>query len=158
MIIKKNTHSPTRIPSPVIGVDSISYLVKFTPSCVYSIGIEQYDINKLFGVGYSPGHHTNSVRFGWRYLSGSHIEIFAYWYYMGVRGWDMIGSVEIGDCHVFTLARTQSSHTLTVETAGIQKTINIPARPLGYLLRPYFGGNTKAPHDIEILISKTAIQ
>lgn len=154
MIIRKNTHAPIRVPSIIRSSNTLKYNVKFTESCKYSIGVDQDDINKLFGIGYFPGHRTVSVRFGWRYASGDNIQVFSYWYVNAVRYWDEIGSVRIGDDNVFVIIPDGSSHKLSVPSCGILSSVPVPSFCVGYLLRPYFGGNTKAPHDIEILIRK----
>ena len=156
MIIRKNTHAPIRLPVLIMKPKKLSFSVEFTASCKYSIGVEQLDINKLFGVGYFPSHHTNSVRFGWRYISGDEIEILAYWYHNRVRQWDVIGCVDIGKEYEFSLIPGKSNHVLSVRSDGppANKIVNVPSFGPGYLLRPYFGGNMKAPHDIEIIIKK----
>ena len=154
MIIKANTHAPLRLPE-IIGQSRIlRYAVEFTPSCRYKIGGDQSDINKLFGIGYFPYHRLNSVRFGWRYTSNDHIDIFAYWYKDGERSWKMMGQVPIGREHIFVLTPGLTNHTLQVYGRGMACTVPVYRQGWGYLLRPYFGGNQKAPHDIEIKIKE----
>ena len=158
MIIKKGAHAPMRIPRLLIGPSMIGYRVTFTESCRYDIGPEQADVNKLFGVGYFPHHHKNSVRFGWRYAHGL-IEILSYWYLNGDRYWDVITSVEIGKPYVYKIHILRDWHTLTV-SEGLNdfkaKTLNVPVggKNFGYLLSTYFGGNLTAPHDINIKLER----
>lgn len=150
MIIKAGTHAPLRLPE-IIGQSMIlRYAVEFTPSCRYKIGGDQSDINKLFGIGYFPYHRLNSVRFGWRYTSNDHVDIFAYWYKDGERSWKMMGQVPIGREHIFVLTPGLTFHTLQVYGRGMAANVPVYRQGWGYLLRPYFGGNQKAPHDIEI--------
>ena len=151
MIIPKGKHKPFYLPEIIAQPRILRYAVTFTPSCAYVLPKEdQVDINKLFGVGYFPSHRKNSVRFGWRYSAGNYIDIFAYWYKDGERFWKMLGMLPIGMEHTFVLTPGQSTHTLQVLGKGMACTVPLFHKGLGYLLRPYFGGNQKAPHDIEI--------
>jgi hypothetical protein len=150
MTIKKGTHAPLRLPHLILKPKVLKYEVTFTPSCVYYIRQDQSDINKLFGIGYFPNHSQNSVRFGWRYGVGNWVDIFAYSYINNERIYNLIGMVEIGKAHTFMITPGQSSHTLQVLGKGIYHTVPLYRQGAGYLLRPYFGGNQTAPHDIEI--------
>lgn len=153
MIIHKNTHAPLRFPRLLIKPKLLAYRVGFTESCRYDIGKDQGDINKLFGVGYFPSHHDNSVRIGWNYDIGSgKINIFAYWYVEGTRGWQYLRSVEIGEQHYFKIYIDGNMHRLDV--AGRTYYIDVNATKVSYLLRPYFGGNRKAPHTVIIDMEK----
>lgn len=160
--IKQGTHSSFKFPSLVIGEDKMVYKVKFTPSCAYDIGIaDQLDINKLFGVGYFPHHHRNSVRFGWRYVIGMDaIEILAYYYADGHRMYEHVCYVNIGTNYAFVLHILPDGHLFTVidddakYIAGDLLINHVKGRNLGYTLHPSFGGNQKAPHDIYIDMKK----
>lgn len=148
MIIRKDTHAPMRCPRLVTGSE-MAYSVTFMPSCRYDIGEEQSDINKLFGVGYFPSHHVDSVRFGWRYdVASGMIEIMAYWYHNRVRGWESIRYVAIGARNQLVLRRLGYCHELWV--GPLRHIVDVPSRLIGFALGPYFGGNLTAPHDIEI--------
>jgi hypothetical protein len=148
MIIRKGTHSSFRIP--VVTMDTeVAYKVAFMPSCRYDIGPEQADINKLFGLGYMPHHHDNSVRFGWRYHKEvDMVEVLAYWYDNGKRAWASMFFTAIGQESVYRIRKQGDIHILEAR----HNTMRVPVCPrrIGYLLRPYFGGNSTAPHDIHI--------
>jgi hypothetical protein len=148
MIIRKGTHSPLRFPC-MTGSTELVHKVTFTESCRYDIGAEQADVNKLFGIGYLPHHHRNSVRFGWRYQhAGGMVEVLAYWYHEGSRMFIPMGLVSIGTPHVYVMRRHENMHQLYLDKTLLE--IPVPAPRYGFLLRPYFGGNMTAPHDIEI--------
>jgi hypothetical protein len=179
LIIRENTHSTFKLPKLVTDVDYISYEVTFTPTCRYILNEkDQLDVNKLFGIGYfsNPFYkkqitifgkkinipfvkhlpHINSVRFGWRYCPSTDlIEILSYWYKNGVRNIGHIYYVPIGKKFKYVLEIDTYSHMLTIEDCLEEKVysrhlIDLRGSDIGYLLRPYFGGNTKAPHDIWI--------
>ena len=97
MLIKKGTHSPFRIPKLLVDCNILSYKVRFTDSCKYTLPPEdQLDVNNLFGIGYFPYHHKNSVRFGWRYNpeQPDKMEIMGYWYDNGERMMVSMGFVD----------------------------------------------------------------
>jgi len=160
--IKKNTHSSFKFPSLVIGEDRIAYKVRFGPSCRYDIGLaDQLDINKLFGIGYFPHHHRNSMRFGWRYvIEMDAIEIMAYYYVDGHRMYEHVSFLRIDGNYTLIMNILPEGHLLTVldddmlSIAGDVLINHLKGRNFGYLLRPYFGGNQTAPHDIYIDIER----
>lgn len=154
MIIKRNTHAPFRLPRLLIDCQRLAYKVKFDTSCVYNIGIQdQGDVNKLFGIGYFPHHHKNSMRFGWRYVIDlDAIELLAYYYVDGERNFKHIAFVPINHECICILDILEEGHILSVfddnRRLGEFITSDPAGNDVGYLLRPYFGGNQKAPHDI----------
>ena len=160
--IKKGTHAPFRFPKIIPGMyHRYDYDIIFTKSCRYNLQNEdQLDVNKLFGIGYFPSHHKNSVRFGWRYdLNKEKIEILSYYYKDKKRSFDHLCFVDIGDLYSFSLTITDKYHELIVASKYPTNypeyyKVEIPVIPksIGYLLRPYFGGNQKAPQDITIKI------
>lgn len=149
MKIQKDTHTPFRFPRLLIKPELLVYRVAFTESCRYDIGNDQGDINKLFGIGYFPHHHDNSVRIGWNYdiVSGK-INVFAYWYVEGSREWQYLRSVEIGQPYYFKMYIDGNNHR--IDAAGRIYHVDVNATKIAYLLRPYFGGNRTAPHTMII--------
>lgn len=147
MIIKKGTHAPLTLPKLLINPKLISYRVVFTESCAYNIGNDQGDINKLFGIGYLPHHHHNSVRIGWNYENNK-INIFAYWYEKKVRWWKLLEKIDTNTSHTFSIFMQKNAHIIYYGKKSYA--INVKSNCVGYLLGPYFGGNRTAPHDIEI--------
>jgi len=163
MKIQKGTHAPLRLPQLLIKPLSTSlfldrdnllaYRVAFTESCRYDLGKDQGDINKLFGIGYFPHHHDNSVRIGWNYdLVSGKINLFAYWYKDGVRSWHYLRSVDIGEINYFKIYIRKEEHLIDV--SGRKYFVDVEGRSVGYLLRPYFGGNRTSPHTMIIDLQK----
>lgn len=161
MIIEKNTHyaRPLQLLKKLLGIRvcktrKMSCEVSFAESCRYDVGRDQSDINKLFG--FSLGmHHTNSMRFGWRYVpSVDAIEIVTYIYRKGERlkeqhvNWVSLGkrvryTIELrkdGTVHFYAGERWSAG-----EIMGTQGKIFF-----SYPLSLYFGGNCTAPHDMLI--------
>lgn len=157
----KHNATPERIR--LVTGKKITYLVRFDHNCEYDLGpdIYQLDINKLFGVGYFPGHHTHSARIGWRWSKDKEvIEIFGYVYDGGVRK-----VVFIGDCKRNTWYQITifvDAHAYNFELTNrytYTKTAKIILEHrrfayIGYGLNPYFGGDRPAPHKMTLETSK----
>lgn len=139
-----------------------NWQVQFTESCRYNLQSEdQYDTNKLCGIGYLPGHHRHSARFGWRYWNEKcWIELSAYCYVDGRRIIQHIGFLEIGKQYRITLQVTRRSYVFGAEELGKCKMLgNVVIdhnhnKKFAYRLGPFFGGNRRAPADIIIQLNK----
>lgn len=141
---------------------SFSWVVKFDETCRYDLGNDdQFDTNKLVGIGYLPHHHKNSARFGWRYWTErKEIELSAYCYVNGRRVIQHICFCEIGKEYRIKLQVLANSYYFdvyeqgSVKAAGVVFVDHFNRRKLKYGLWPYFGGNQVAPHDIKIELKK----
>jgi len=123
--------------------------VSFDKSCIYDIGSEQGDVNKLFGIGYFPHHRFKSVRVGWNYnLQTKLIDLFSYWYAENNLTFNYLESTELYKNNIISIDIEKDKHT--IHTPSVIQEIYLPSNGNGYLLREYFGGQTKAPHDISI--------
>lgn len=141
---------------------SFSWIVKFDESCRYDLGTDdQYDVNKLVGIGYLLHHHKDSARFGWRYWTDrKEIELSAYCYVNGRRVIQHVCFCEIGKEYHLMLNATQicyhlhayerySSTCLGMVTIG-----HAHKKKLQYRLGTFFGGNRTAPHEMNIELKK----
>jgi hypothetical protein len=141
---------------------SFAWNVKFTDSCRYDLGnTDQYDINKLCGIGYLPGHHKDSARFGWRYWADRKaIELWAYCYVNGRREIKQICFCEIGKVYRIRLQVLAQSYYFDVyepdliTSSGIVTVEHYHSKKFKYRLGTFFGGNQVAPHDIKIELEK----
>jgi len=137
---------------------SFTWKVRFTESCRYDLkSDDQYDTNKLCGVGYFPGfHHVDSARFGWRYWpSTGWIELIAYCYVDKGRIIKNLAFCEIGKEYHLQLNCAEHNYIFNVIDPVFDKpiggiTVSHAPKKLGYGLYPYFGGNRTAPHEIKI--------
>ncbi len=144
----------------------------FMDDCKYQLN-ENYDqINKLTGQSYNlmpfydrdtkswkPGHHKNSVRFGWRCLDGERIEILAYVYIDKVRKDRVLLSIGTGEWVHLSFIETEEYYTfnaLSEEGEGRIVKFKKNNTKKGFLglfinrLYPYFGGQMAAPHDMRL--------
>ena len=144
------------------GRRSFSWVVKFDESCRYDLGNEdQFDTNKLVGVGYLWHHHKDSARFGWRYWTDrKEIEISAYCYVNGRRVIKHICFCEIGKEYDFNLKILSSTYYLAVHERSEIKMLGYAwvdfthDKRLQYRLGPFFGGQATAVHAMKIEIRK----
>jgi hypothetical protein len=155
-IIKKGNHySGFSLPQITFGDQTIIHRLIFTDSCRYNLNNEdQLDVNKLFGIGYLPSHHQKSCRFGWRYnVEKDQMEILAYWYDGGKRYFEHLCWVNIGEAATYLVKSTKDRHYLIAKTSSgtFTKILDFGHSLIGYKLKPFFGGNQKAPQDILIL-------
>lgn len=141
---------------------SFTWQVKFTESCRYDPqNDDQGDTNKLIGIGYLPGHHKDSARFGWRYdTKTEQVEICAYCYVNGRREIQHVCYCMIGqqyDLHLkvlstcYYLAVHYKSDVRSIGHAWVNHNHN---KKFMYRLGSYFGGNKVAPHDMFIELKK----
>lgn len=141
---------------------SFTWKVNFDESCRYDLGnTDQFDTNKLCGIGYLPGHHTDSARFGWRYWTDrKEIELTAYCYVNGRRVIQHICFCEIGKEYDLYLKILSTSYYFSVcesnspVITGFSWVDHSQDKKLGYRLGTYFGGQVRAPHDINIQLEK----
>lgn len=141
---------------------SFSWTVKFTESCRYDLGNDdQFDTNKLIGIGYLPGHHKESARFGWRYWTErKEIELSAYCYVNGRREIKHIGFCKIGIRYHIELTTLEKWYQFFLFEQGALVHFGNAAvqyyhnKKFKYRLGVYFGGNRKAPHEMKIEIKK----
>lgn len=144
--------------------NSFSWTIKFTDSCRYDLqSDDQFDVNKLIGIGYLPGHHKDSARFGWQYDKEiDRIVLHAYCYVNGQRVSKSICSCEIGKTYRIELRVSTDAYYFACDekdvfyyrTNGEATVTHRHKKRFGYRLGVWFGGNRVAPHDINIQLEK----
>lgn len=158
--IKKNKHKSCFKLKFAWG-NRFNFICKFDESCLYNIeGEDRLDINKLIGLSNSlEGHHTSSIRVGWRCLDNKNIQILSYIYDQCERGKeDLIGVIKPGEVFKIFIKFNKTESYINFFKNGFMfaKRTSIILRnncKLRYFLWPYFGGNKKAPHKMKIGLS-----
>lgn len=166
--IEKNNHEPSPVWYYVTLGNSIQFFkkkmfkkFKFDKSCAYDLkSIDQFDINKLFG--WSQGYHeTNSARFGWTWnLTKKKMEIHAYCHVKGKppRVEEFICDVDLDVWYIGEIWVDNGNYyfrVLTEDRSEILGYTSIESNykvNIGYLLKPFFGGNQPAPQDMKIYL------
>lgn len=136
---------------------TFKYKVKFHQNCLYTIeGVDLWDINKLVGFSSSYSHHVQSCRVGWRCLDQENIQLVTYCYDDKIRLPEIIiTQVKTGEEFTLTLKNSQQYWIFIFYQENKDPiVILVPKKKSGwcfkYKLFPYFGGNQKSPHAMEI--------
>lgn len=153
-----------------MGITQLSFRFKFSSSCLYPIvDKDDYAVNKLYGFSYGC-HHANSIRIGWRpSLSDDRkIEIFSYIYNNKQRSFESLASIHLERWYIMKISVLKEYGKVcfklkTEKSEGVEYLITsqsyqhfvMPKFRLGYMLRPFFGGEKVAPHDMQFEIERT---
>lgn len=159
-IIRKGWHYSNFFPRIFCITDMVKQKgnICFTESCRYDID-EASCVNKLFGFCFGFGVHKNSVRFGWTYNKETeNIYVWEYVYMDGKLTKLKSFSCEIGELHDYEITMYNRPDAYYVmlnidgrEESGIRFSKDKKLPKFVTTLGPYFGGNTRAPHDIKII-------
>lgn len=155
-IIPSGKHSSNKLTIQSLQTTRLRFEALFDSTAIYETQIpeNQYDINKLMGFSEcNDQHHTNSARFGWRWLEGA-LEIHTYVYNEGVRTSELIGVVQLEQSYTYILEFREADYVFTVDDMDpvVVPRTSTCDRGVYYMLFPYFGGDEVAPHDIRIKV------
>lgn len=139
------------------NLHQLNFKAKLSSNCLYQFGdVDDYDINKVYGVTWGLTNDNNSFRIGWNCEKNNGlIQYFAYMHIGGtmeveplfefppdevinfhiefLREENMIGIYNLNDMHQWSI---------DYPFGGVSKT--------GYYNFPYFGGNKVSPHLMNI--------
>lgn len=163
-IIRKGCHYSNFFPRILFTTDYAEQgcPVEFTESCAYDID-EASCVNKLFGFCFGFGVHRNSARVGWTYNKETGmIDLWKYVYKDKELKKVKFHSVGIGETHDFKLCIKREKSAIPSIRWSYLVDFMIDGKLYEYTtlytnccfvttLGPYFGGNTRAPHDIMII-------
>ncbi len=156
-IIPKGEHYCLNNTLKQASDSSLSFELAFDSSALYTSVLpeNQFDWNKVLGFSDCGDlHQTNSLRLVWRHAIGVGIELAAYTYKNGVRDFEVLDTVAVGDTVAVELLKQQSGHYQT----RIGSKVFIETRECttltstDYLLYPYFGGDETAPDTVRVHI------
>ena len=151
--IKKGQHS-TNAPVKLLTSAVIRFEATFDASAIYETSIKenQGDINKLYGMaGCRSDHHSNSVRFGWRWYNGK-LELHAYSYLNKARQSKFVSTIDLNKAYTYEIQLQDNKYVFTLNGQQVELPRHCSGTGEGYQLYPYFGGDEPAPHDITIAI------
>lgn len=135
------------------GKKSIKKRVSFGDGVTASVdGIDQYDINKLFGLGFLPGgHHKESARFGWRYdIATDAVFIYSYCYVNGQRITNLLTRLEQYERATLEIKIDRGEYAFYVNDSPLVKIPFKHKYKVSYPLGVFFGGNQPAPANMAI--------
>jgi len=154
------------IPTPPgfhLGTTFLSGTIEFDESCKYNFSTITEcatDINKAIGFGYGwlpNAHHKWSIRIGWRVDPAGRLLLYNYSYVNGKRVAKLIGTKTSYKFNTEYSFAIQNDIILKVASIRIgdysMGVTNFNKNPeAGYILKPYFGGECTAPHDMNLEI------
>ena len=163
-IIKKGKHKTSRFYFDLTFKKNIKFQAKFDESCLYDLGNnDNYDINKLYGFSTTYFHQKQSGRVGWRCIDGKNIQLLTYSYNDSNRDLndsEVLGEVKPNELFECEIIDNEDHYLykffkLNKKCELISSAIDTKQKDwflFHYKLRPYFGGNNPAPHDMKIWI------
>jgi hypothetical protein len=162
-LLKKGNHYASMSIFEKIGaigwkMNNLSMQFVFRKECWWGPPRNQddYDQNKLAGIGFGTNHHNNSVRLTWvpDFDNPGMIKVSGYTYDEKKEGQKFtiafIKSVHVEDNITGRIECRDGGYFITVNDVTIRMD-NVNADPnLCFRLFPYFGGNNTTPHDMVI--------
>lgn len=160
--IKKGKHYPKGFNFSLFFSNELNFVCKFDKNCIYDLkSNDNFDINKLFGFSTTIHQHIQSARIGWRCIDNKNIELLLYVYNESNRILEktnhILGTVKPDEKFYCSIIKQNKTFVFKFFKGNkTVKSVEIPRSktyfPLKYILYPYFGGNRKAPHDMDIYI------
>lgn len=154
--IRKGSHYADHNAFRQRSTSKLRFSVTFDSTAVYAFQdtANQRDMNKLYGLAdCNTSHHSNSVRFGWRWYK-NRLEIHGYNYYNKTLQAGFIGLVTIGKPSICEISLEEQAYVLTLDGKSVSFPRACSGIGKGYQLYPYFGGDEVAPHDITIVLQE----
>ena len=137
-------------------LSKLEFTFMFDSSAIYETKdpANQADINKLYGLSdCNDMHHQNSARFGWRWYQ-DRMEIWAYSYHDGERGYEMIDTVSLSQYYDASIHFEKGFYLFNLNNKTIELPRHCDSLAVGYRLFPYFGGDETAPCQINIYLKE----
>lgn len=131
---------------------------KFDDNCWYPLrNDDDYDINKLIGIGFGFHHHRNSWRLGWVpvFEERNQFNLFAYVYdtKTGSHKSVLLGKFVSGQTYYGYILSINNKYCFSCTGIGYTEIENtIKDSKLGFELNFYHGGNNTAPNDETVLV------
>ena len=169
-IIKEGNHYCLHPIKIHYGVKRVIADFVLTDSCIYDLGTpDQFDFNKLVGLGWGWFHHKNSYRIGTRYdVVSKRFELSHYSYNNKKRIFPVMCSVEPNQQVRSIMSFSRSSNTIWNKIIVFEKQDNVVIEKViydsginfdftnvpkwGFVLYPYQGGNCPAQHRMKHLL------
>lgn len=162
VVINAGDHDPTplRNSGVLVSPREISATVTFDSTCIYDIGPDQDDWNKVIGLGFvgakdqplgAAPHQIDGVRVGWRWSTRlKRIELGAYAYVEGNRIDFKVADVLINQPTKLIIKIDYDRKLYQV--MGGPPIAFTHDKTFAYKTGLYFGGNQVAPHQIRVKI------
>jgi len=129
----------------------LTYDVVFTESCIYRLDdtSKQADVNKLFGLSDNYSHSWDSARIGWRFYEDK-LELLGYSRNNGQHYSQHLAFIKPYTEYRCSVKILPNEYQYTIDNTTITMARTSKYGGLRYLLYPYFGGESVAPHEIRL--------
>lgn len=136
-----------------------SWVCSFGSNCAYDLPHNEHlQLNKL--VGFAKWHHhieSSRIAFRWNKETNK-MDLFVYPYFKRKRLLDKylkpVASVRLNEKFVVKMFISKTDYTIYINSNQVGVTPSKYKSYIGYTCGPYFGGETKAPHRMDIIISE----
>lgn len=155
--IFKHDHYSRLIPSIHTGICEMYGTFTIDSSCKYNTPdnpVCSKDTNKLIGFSYGlklDSHKQWSIRIGWRVVNNN-LLLFLYIYKNGIRTITRLGypkTFKFDTEYSFQIFNDRATNTASIKIGDHFICVPFDKAPQwGTILKPYFGGECKAPHNM----------
>lgn len=162
VVLSEGAHEPfpRRNETVLIKPRLLHATVTFDSSCIYDVGSNQQDWNKLIGLGFvgakdqqigKPPHRIDGVRIGWRWNPQlQRIDLGSYTYVRGVLTSKKLTDVKIGEpIEVDIKVDYKRKVYIVMDKEEISY---VHDKTIALKTGVYFGGQEVAPHNMRIRI------
>lgn len=139
------------------NLHQLNFKARLSSNCLYHFGdVDDFDINKVYGVTWGLANDNNSFRIGWNCQGNNGmIEYFAYMHIDGVMDEEFLFSERPDTLINFHIEFDRPNDSIIIYRLDLMSVypINYPFEGVsktGYYNFPYFGGNKVAPHLMNI--------
>lgn len=156
-LIKKGKHFEKKPFFKLTFKDELRFTASFDKNCLYSqINTDSQDLNKLIGLSDNYSHMKDSARIGWRCMNNNTIELWSYIHCEGKLDMKYLVNIEPNETFNGSIIMFENVYLIDVTIKGkmTSQSFNRTSKWnfIRYILKPYFGGNNKAPHDMNIQV------
>jgi len=166
--IRKNRHYAKgwiwRLFNVHFGIKSVQYEVMFSESCYWRPPRDKddYDSNKLCGLGFGFNHHRNSIRVVWKpdFENKNMIKLYGYIYDPFNDGHVSKYICDMSTNRKFKIEivlNEKNYHLYIDDTTWINMENYTRDKNWGFYLYPYVGGNNTAIRNMNVYLDKTKV-
>jgi hypothetical protein len=154
-IIKKGRHYPVGFHFRKYNGGDLVIFGRFDLNCWhYPDDIPASGKNKLTGITWGfNGVHKNSIRIAWQPDKiQNKINLYIYYYNQGIKFVKPVGSVNVGQEFMIRLIFGNNSFKVRFRDFEKKYAFKYPKTIIRYFNFPYFGGESKAPWDMNVFM------
>lgn len=159
--VKKGDHAFQPRATGFVRTETLKFKAKLRSNTTYDLKDPFNQVNKLYGFSDCTDlHKENSARFGWKFADNQ-MYIIPFIHFNGEqrhKDEEYLGIIQLDKWYEYELKIEGREYVFSMKLDNGQWTSQRHERAcsgdkeIKYLLQPYFGGNTPAPHEMQIEI------